>query len=38
LDQDEINQIDPDDGFVRMVERGLTMLSTLQLARHHCEH
>ena len=38
LDRDEINQIDPDDGFVRMVERGLTMLSTLQLARHHCEH
>ncbi len=38
LDRDEINQIDPDDGFVRMMERGLTMLSTLQLARHHCEH
>ncbi len=32
LDPDEIQQIDPDDGFIRMVERGLTMLSVLQPA------
>ena len=30
LDPDEIQQIDPDDGFIRMVECGLTMLSKLQ--------
>ena len=32
LDPDEIQRIDPDDGFIRMVERGLNMLSTLQAA------
>lgn len=32
LDPDEIQRIDPDDGFIRMVERGLNMLSTLQTA------
>ena len=32
LDPDELQQIEPDDGFIRMVERGLTMLSVLQLA------
>lgn len=32
LDPGEIQQIDPDDGFIRMVERGLTMLSVLQPA------
>ncbi len=31
LDPIEIQQIDPDDGFIRLVERGLTMLSALQL-------
>ncbi len=32
MDPDEIQRIDPDDGFIRMVERGLNMLSTLQAA------
>ncbi len=32
MDPDEIQRIDPDDGFIRMVERGLNMLSTLQTA------
>ncbi len=32
LDPDEIQRIDPDDGFIRMVERGLNMLSTLKAA------
>ena len=38
LDQDEIHQINPDDGFLRLVERGLTMLSRLQLARPYCKY
>ena len=32
LDPDEIQRIDPDDGFIRMVERGLNMFSTLKAA------
>ena len=31
LDPSEIQQIDPDDGFIRLVERGLTMFSMLRL-------